>query len=247
MGARAGPRLFRTYAVRANRTFNCKIWEASRATSAAPTYFNRISIGAPGEEEEFLDAGIGYNNPVKQILDEANRIFPKTRRIGCIVSIGTGQASVIKFDKPSLMGKMVPLELINALKNLATDSDRVAEEMHKRFLDSGNVYFRFNVDRGLEGISLEEWAKLGEVSTYTTNYLELAAVSANIDKVAEALMASKLAQTSATASNPSSALIKFNVSTTDNLEALARPLALPWLTERPLPSFQIRVGQLASM
>ncbi|TKA80355.1 hypothetical protein B0A49_01484, partial [Cryomyces minteri] len=191
IGARAGPRLFRTYAVRANRTQNCKIWEACRATSAAPTYFKRISIGPEGEEEEFLDGGLGYNNPVKQVLEEAERVFPANQKIGCIVSIGTGQAKIIKYDTPNFAGRAVPIQLINALKDLATDSDIIAEEMEKKFVNARDTYFRFNVDRGLDGISLEEWEKLQEVGTYTASYVGLTAISSQIDKLAAALLASK--------------------------------------------------------
>ena len=37
-----------------------KIWEAARATSAAPTYFPRIKLG----DHEYVDGGLGFNNPV---------------------------------------------------------------------------------------------------------------------------------------------------------------------------------------
>ena len=37
-----------------------KIWEAARATSAAPTYFPRIKL----DEYEYVDGGVGFNNPV---------------------------------------------------------------------------------------------------------------------------------------------------------------------------------------
>jgi patatin-like phospholipase/acyl hydrolase len=37
-----------------------KIWEAARATSAAPTYFPRIKLG----DYEYVDGGLGFNNPV---------------------------------------------------------------------------------------------------------------------------------------------------------------------------------------
>jgi hypothetical protein len=50
VGARGGPRLFRTYKVRENRSYDCTIWEACRATSAAPTYFESIGIGDEGEK-----------------------------------------------------------------------------------------------------------------------------------------------------------------------------------------------------
>ncbi|CAK7221294.1 hypothetical protein SCUCBS95973_004445 [Sporothrix curviconia] len=152
VGARAGPRLFRTYQVRANASYNCKIWEAGRATSAAPTYFDPIHIGDPGEEETFVDGGLGYNNPVQQVLDEATHVFPG-RNVQCIISIGTGAARAIRFpDSP----KTSPFQLVEALTNMATDSDRTAERVHVQFQHTQNVYFRFNVDRGLDNIILDD-------------------------------------------------------------------------------------------
>jgi predicted acylesterase/phospholipase RssA len=37
------------------------IWQAARATSAAPTYFERLTVG----DDQFVDGGLGYNNPVQ--------------------------------------------------------------------------------------------------------------------------------------------------------------------------------------
>ncbi|CAK7207974.1 hypothetical protein SEUCBS139899_010808 [Sporothrix eucalyptigena] len=153
---RAGPTLFRTYDVREYATFNCTIWEASRATSAAPAYFDPISIGDPGEEETFVDGGLGYNNPIEQVLEEACRIFPK-RKVACIVSIGTGLARVIRFPSSP---KASPFKLVDALTKMATESDTTAERVQVRFRDTQDTYFRFSVDRGLDNIDLAEWKNL---------------------------------------------------------------------------------------
>lgn len=43
---------------------NWPIWEAARATSAAPVYFERLTRkGDSGETLEFIDGGLGWNNP----------------------------------------------------------------------------------------------------------------------------------------------------------------------------------------
>ena len=36
------------------------IWQAARATSAAPVYFERFSYNG----QDFVDGGLGWNNPV---------------------------------------------------------------------------------------------------------------------------------------------------------------------------------------
>lgn len=43
-----------------NAVPDIKIWEAARATSAAPTYFERIKVGG----YELIDGGLEANNPV---------------------------------------------------------------------------------------------------------------------------------------------------------------------------------------
>jgi predicted acylesterase/phospholipase RssA len=91
------PRRFRTYPVRALASANCQIWEAARATSAAPTFFKRIEIDdGSGGKEEFIDGGLRCNNPTKQVLEEAKAIFSHSRLVGCIVSIGTGHPGTIR-------------------------------------------------------------------------------------------------------------------------------------------------------
>ena len=39
---------------------NIKLWEAARATSAAPTYFAPMKVG----DYELVDGGLGANNPL---------------------------------------------------------------------------------------------------------------------------------------------------------------------------------------
>src|SRR6266481_2346542 len=66
------PRLFRTYQAPKYPAPNCTIWEAVRATSAAPTFFKRIVI----DGEQYVGGGMGCNNPVQQVLQEAELVFP---------------------------------------------------------------------------------------------------------------------------------------------------------------------------
>ena len=61
-----------------------------------PPFFKRIEIG---RKQPFIDGGLGRNNPSHVLLDEAKALFG-ARQIGCLVSIGTGQAEVIGIKKP---------------------------------------------------------------------------------------------------------------------------------------------------
>ena len=154
---------------------DCLIWEACRATSAAPTIFPPIMIGNPSIA--YVDGGLGYNNPVRPLIEEAVRIWPE-RNIGCIVSIGTGipgWKDVGRTIRP----------LFETLKAMSVDTETVArevqEEMTSRY-DKLNIYFRFNVQHGLEQIGLEEWKEFDRTKVATEDYLNLH--SENVDSCA---------------------------------------------------------------
>ena len=184
----AHPRRFRSYSVRENSSANCKIWEAARATTAAPTVFKGIAIGEPGHvKEEFIDGGIRCNNPAIQVMEEAKLVFGETRPVGCIVSIGTGHPGTIGLSKPDTFQKILPTELIPVLKEIATDCEHTASTLDKRFENLPDLYFRFNVTHGAGGISLEEWKKMGDVSVHTKAYMEEISVRNSINLLVDLL------------------------------------------------------------
>ncbi|KAL2856133.1 acyl transferase/acyl hydrolase/lysophospholipase [Aspergillus pseudodeflectus] len=190
---KSSPRLFRTWMSNINPSENCTIWEACRATTAAPTFFKSIRIGRPGVQEEFVDAGLGCNNPVKQLLLEACQEFGKDRPVSCIVSIGTGKARVIRLNKPRGLDRWIHRDLVGALAKMATDSEEVAREMERRFEDRKGPYFRLNVDQGLEDITMEDWEKLGEVATHTKNYIvDNGSARAAVERIVAALVGKPL-------------------------------------------------------
>ncbi|KDR67979.1 hypothetical protein GALMADRAFT_257519 [Galerina marginata CBS 339.88] len=161
------PVLFRTYRSRETHS-NCKIWEAARATSAAPAFFKRIEISP---QQPFIDGGLGRNNPSQVVLDEAKALFG-ARQIGCLVSIGTGQAEVIGIKKPGLFQQIIPTDIIEALKTISTDCEATHEAMLDRFANSPNTYFRLNVEQGMQRIELSEWEKLSNVEAHTAQYMK---------------------------------------------------------------------------
>src|SRR6201996_83477 len=124
------PTLFRTYDSPEYRTPNCTLWEVARATTAAPNYFDGISIGPTGSAPHYIEAGMGCNNPIMQVREEAQLVFPD-RHVACIVSIGCGQASTISARKRGLIGRLasltiIPDDVINVAKLMAQD----CEEKH---------------------------------------------------------------------------------------------------------------------
>ncbi|EAU86152.2 phospholipase [Coprinopsis cinerea okayama7 len=129
------------------KSFNeYKIWEAARATSAAPTYFTRIKLG----DHEYIDGGVGFNNPVLLLMGEARLYFGFARPIGCLVTIGTGMNPNVVLPDVSNnpVGNIITTAgTIKSMWELVTTSEH-ANIMARNLLDS-NLYFRFNVGKKL--------------------------------------------------------------------------------------------------
>ncbi|KAK3316581.1 acyl transferase/acyl hydrolase/lysophospholipase, partial [Apodospora peruviana] len=155
----ARPTLFTTYDTSA-ALHGCTIWEVARATSAATTFFKHIRTGRDGIE--FVDAGFGYNNPCEVLVEEAQRQFSGRRSLR-VLSIGTGLGDVVAIGNTRL-------SIITALKKMATSSKKVAASLDGRFGGTGQ-YYRFNVDQGLQDITLSDWEKASKISAHARNYL----------------------------------------------------------------------------
>ena len=176
------PVLFRSYPSQETHS-GCKIWEAARATSADPTFFKRIEIG---NQQPFIDGGLGCNNPSKLLTKEAKMVF-SAHQIGCLVSIGTGQAEVITIRTPGFFQQIVPTDIINALKAISADCEATHEEMSLLFENSPNIYFRINVEQGMQGIKLSEWEKMANVEAHTMQYLRKEEVGKKLTLVINAI------------------------------------------------------------
>jgi predicted acylesterase/phospholipase RssA len=87
------PIIMRSYDLDEDKDASIKIWEAGRATSAAPTYFKPITIN----NERYSDGGTIANNPSHNAIMEAAKVW-KLDDIGCIVSLGTGPSGKHTLD-----------------------------------------------------------------------------------------------------------------------------------------------------
>src|SRR5437667_6438485 len=52
----------------------CEVWEAARATSAAPLFFAPFRIERLGLT--LVDGALRLNNPINEVISEAHRIYP---------------------------------------------------------------------------------------------------------------------------------------------------------------------------
>jgi predicted acylesterase/phospholipase RssA len=185
------PCFFRTYPATSNAIADCKIWEALRATMAHPSLFKSIEIGELGLRERFVDGALGCGNPTSHLLDEAKRVF-RGRRITSIVSIGAGHAHIVQIPQCSGLERALRIDspvarALKAAQGMAADNERVADEVAKRFVETKELYYRLNVNQGLQGIEASKWERLDEVATHTRVYMQQVESSRTIDGTVDAI------------------------------------------------------------
>ncbi|KAF2007691.1 FabD/lysophospholipase-like protein [Amniculicola lignicola CBS 123094] len=151
---------------------NMKIWEVTRATSAAPFYFKMLEadFGRPRGKIGFKDGGIRENNPSYAAYSEHASLKGDDREPALLLSVGTGRpdtsndgfASVWPgpFGKVPLMKKWS--EKFAVFKNVLIKYTE-GEDRHKmmRSIAKGENrwYKRLNVNKGLEDMKLDNWEK----------------------------------------------------------------------------------------
>ena len=168
------------------------IWEAARATTAASSFFKPQKLGSGTDAQEYIDAAIGVNNPVEYLLKEAVDEFGSARRLGCVVSIGTGTRDVrLERAMPGarnlLHAPFYYARLVKMLKNTATDGEETHRRLRSRLLPFPGAYHRFNVPQAAEQVELHHYKKIPNLKNLTANYLGREEVVKQIQQIAEGL------------------------------------------------------------
>jgi Patatin-like phospholipase len=194
----------RTYGTRTVNAFDCKIWEAARATTAAITFFEPISINGVS----YADGGTGWNNPTLRAIEEAGKIWPN-RPFCCLLSVGTGLQKAVQLSDRSgkksnsmkLFNKLAPkstfkLDAATYCANALTDCEAIHHDACGRQSDGvvlDQTYFRWNVPHGLADVGLEEWNKIGDIKTITGAYMRLRELESRKIMVAQLLLNPRIA------------------------------------------------------
>lgn len=155
------------------------IWEAVRATSAATTIFEPFVHGPPGSEIRYIDAGLGFNNPSDLVLEEAASLwgdsgYIDTRHdVGCFLTIGTGIGEVTRMDSDTIVKAITarvrkPLQAVKVIKDIATGTEPTHRSVARRFDPASGVYQRFNVDQGLQAVTLFDHERREDIAVDTS-------------------------------------------------------------------------------
>ncbi|CAE6446543.1 unnamed protein product [Rhizoctonia solani] len=179
------PVMFRSYDATSNPAPNGTIWQALYATMAHPDLFKGIDILDTSVPQSFIGGEIGCSNPLVHVLTEVKQIYPG-HQVACVISIGAGHARTIQVPDPRWWQFIFRTQDVIVMKEMATDSERVAEDMAKRFQSTSGVYFRFNVDQGVQNMKEGCWERLGEVMGHTKAYLQKSATGKSLEHAVKA-------------------------------------------------------------
>ncbi|QRW09831.1 patatin-like phospholipase protein [Ceratobasidium sp. AG-Ba] len=180
------PRIFRSYTGPNNQMPDCPIWQAIRASMAHPELFKSIVIDDGVLGESLVGGDLGCSNPTRHVLSEVNAMH-SDQGVSSIVCIGTGHARTIQIPQSSTLGRMMPTNVLIAMKDVATDCEKVAQEMAAQFQGT-SAYWRLSVDQGLQVVRASEWQKRNEVVAHTRAYMHKAEVTSRLQKVAQAMV-----------------------------------------------------------
>lgn len=177
----------------------CKVCDAARATSAAPTFFPVMRI----QDRFFADGGLGNNNPSFAIFfhytgDERKKStramaasansapqFSPHGDLDCsrvrFTNIGTGaRDSEVEPGKRDRFASLIPgfirkgVFLKQTLTEIAVNSEEKAAIMRQfQYINPDIImYERFDANHGVSNIKLDDHHALGEIREKTGRYLE---------------------------------------------------------------------------
>jgi hypothetical protein len=133
----------RTYPVPTQLPSNITVIEAVLATCATHPIFSLVSSGSGYRKKEYIGAGLGANNPIRELITEAHSLFGGESSVACLLSLGNGHPGIISIapDERDIS--------LHRLRDLMNDCEQRAQEMEQQ-LGRAGIYFRFSVEQGLQ-------------------------------------------------------------------------------------------------
>ncbi|KAH8834313.1 acyl transferase/acyl hydrolase/lysophospholipase [Flagelloscypha sp. PMI_526] len=173
------PILIRSYRSRKHSFEDCSVVAAIRATTALPILLEPCKIGG----QVYIGAcQSGYCNPIEVALLEAEAVFPDAK-LFCVLSLGSGHPGHISLPKSDITS------VTAAALQLAKDAEQKAQQVQPRLNAEEKIYFRFNVEQGLQQYMKADEEGYSDAYVHTRAYCRHPEVDASIDAVVQRLLA----------------------------------------------------------
>lgn len=168
----------RTYPVVTDPPTGITVVEAVLATCASPSEFLPVSVGLGYEKLTYVSAGLGANNPIRQVIAEADFHFGGKSRIELLLSLGSGHPGTLSLSTDNNCNALDRL-----MRNLLLDCEKQAQQV-QQYMKKDEIYFRFSVEQGMQ--KTHAFAEdLGWISAQTSGYISQPDTLIRIDKCVE--------------------------------------------------------------
>ncbi|KAJ4298132.1 hypothetical protein N0V90_006031 [Kalmusia sp. IMI 367209] len=164
-----------------------RICEAIRASCMMPFFFEEIPFGT--HRETYVSGGMEFANPAAELAYAAKTIW-EARPIGIIVSIGCGLRSI-----PSVRDSWLNRWSIGWGSKLGpvfaaqgSSAARVENEMKRMYHGTTTTFVRYDLDRGLANITMDQWMKEDEAAALTEAYMRDSAQQRKLQKCAKVIV-----------------------------------------------------------
>jgi hypothetical protein len=147
-----------------------------------PTFFGPTTIGPSLASQEYIGGGFSFNNPTRELLNEATAMFDDQNELGILLSLGSGRPGILSLDNPVPSAEAMDYLLIRLSRNC----EIVAREISVQ-LGETNEYIRLNVDQGMEDIRFNDWRILGPIKAHTKAYLQVDIQNKLLNQLVESL------------------------------------------------------------
>lgn len=139
-------------------------------------------------ENTFLDGGVWSNNPTMETVIESLSLSGEVKEAnGLVLSIGTG-------SRPLPVSTKIGPAFIRSFRRSVNETGRT-EEVMEFWASKLFTYKRFNVQKGLGDIKLDEWKTkknrnitLDQIDAATTDYLQQPSIQAELKETAKILV-----------------------------------------------------------
>lgn len=187
----------RGYPVQTYPAPSITVVDAALATCAIQPTFAPIVSGKGFRKKEYIGAGMGASNPIREVITEAHLLFGGNANVTLLLSLGNGHPGIIKL--PPSDGD---LDLSRALWDVMNDCTQKAQEIEQQIGSTG-MYFRFSVEQGMQNDHSTQFTDPSWIIAQTESYIDdpgthnkLNAFVQRIDAAAQPITLDQLSTTS---------------------------------------------------